>query len=327
MQIESARELKALCFRQYVAPMMATPRALGLRSRALSTVDPTRRSVALGIARKNGRQFQLAVRVQSRSVQGSQYVEGIIKEAKGEADVRYVGEIVKRAPWNQIRQRPLLIGTSIGHYLVTAGTLGCFVKTRADGTVRILSNNHVLANENSATTGDAILQPGSYDGGATASDTAGQLDQFVTLDTTAANSVDAATATVGAGIQYDKTTLNHLGTLAGVGGSPVDGDVVSKTGRTTDLTHGRVTAFEMDNVIVGYDLGNLRFDNQIEIEGAADASFSQGGDSGSVIVNTKLEAVGLLFAGADQGGTNGKGLTYANPIARVFDALAVDLLY
>jgi len=28
--------------------------------------------------------------------------------------------------------------------------------------------------------------------------------------------------------------------------------------------------FELDNVVVGYDIGNLRFDNQIEIEGADD---------------------------------------------------------
>jgi hypothetical protein len=36
--------------------------------------------------------------------------------------------------------------------------------------------------------------------------------------------------------------------------------------RTTELTRGRATAFELDNVVVGYDLGNFRFDNQIEIE-------------------------------------------------------------
>ena len=43
---------------------------------------------------------------------------------------------------------------------------------------------------------------------------------------------------------------------------------MSKVGRTTGKTLGRVTAFELDNVVVGYDIGNLRFDNQIEIEGA-----------------------------------------------------------
>jgi hypothetical protein len=91
--------------------------------------------------------------------------------------------------------------------------------------------------------------------------------------------------------------------------------------------HGRVTAFELDNVVVGYDIGELRFDDQIEIEGEGDAPFSQGGDSGSLIVDAERRAVALLFAGGDQGGSNGKGLTYANPLAAVFGALKIGLLY
>ena len=34
-----------------------------------------------------------------------------------------------------------------------------------------------------------------------------------------------------------------------------------------------------------------------------------------------------LFAGGDQGGTNGKDLTYANPLRTVLDALKVDLAF
>ena len=104
------------------------------------------------------------------------------------------------------------------------------------------------------------------------------------------------------------------------------GDEVSKVGRTTEVTHGRVTAFELDNIVVAYDLGNLRLDNQIEIEGSGTGPFSQGGDSGSLIVDADCQAVALLFAGGDQGGTNGQGLTFANPIRAVFDALKIDLL-
>lgn len=40
-----------------------------------------------------------------------------------------------------------------------------------------------------------------------------------------------------------------------------------------------------------------------------------------------LRAVGLLFSGSDQGGTDGRGLTFANPIRPVLDALNVELLY
>lgn len=42
-------------------------------------------------------------------------------------------------------------------------------------------------------------------------------------------------------------------------------------------------------------------------------------------MNEDLQAIGLLFAGGDEGGSNGKGLTFANPIEAVVDALRVDL--
>jgi hypothetical protein len=75
-------------------------------------------------------------------------------------------------------------------------------------------------------------------------------------------------------------------------------------------------------VVVGYDSGNLRFDNQIEVESASDVPFSEGGDSGSLIVTADDHlAAGLLFAGSDQGGQGDLGLTYANPIAAVTEAL------
>jgi hypothetical protein len=202
------------------------------------------------------------------------------------------------------------------------------VKKRKGGAVRILSNNHVLADENAGKKGDAIIQPGAFDGGSRANDTIGRLDKFVRLKKDGINFADAAMGSVEKAIQYDYKTLKGVGTLNGVATSMLDaGNDVSKVGRTTDATRGRVTAIELDNVVVGYDSGNLRFDNQIEIEGAGDSPFSQGGDSGSLIVNAQGEAVALLFAGGDQGGSNGKGLTYGNPIQAVFDLLGVDLLY
>ena len=61
------------------------------------------------------------------------------------------------------RFRPAPGGISVGHKDISAGTLGCWVKR--DGEWMILSNNHVLANVNEASIGDAILQPGAHDGG------------------------------------------------------------------------------------------------------------------------------------------------------------------
>ena len=44
-----------------------------------------------------------------------------------------------------------------------------------------------------------------------------------------------------------------------------------------------------------------------------------------MIVDDQLRAIGLLFAGGNVGGSNGQGLTFANPIGAVLDALKVDL--
>jgi hypothetical protein len=220
----------------------------------------------------------------------------------------------------------LIVGCSIGHFRITAGTLGCFVTTKS-GERRILSNNHVLADENLGKKGDAVIQQGRIDGGKRPKDVIGALDKFIRLNKASANLVDAATATIRAAIDIEAANLAGLGKIKGVSGVALsEGMKVHKVGRTTATTAGKVTAFELDHVVVAYDLGNLSFDNQIEIEGEGNDSFSMGGDSGSLIVDEDLAALALLFAGGDVGGTNGKGLTYGNPIGEVLARLGVELL-
>ena len=230
-------------------------------------------------------------------------------------------------PWQQGRTRPLLIGASIGHYRITAGTLGGFVVLRRGGQVRALSNNHVLADEDRGRKGDAILQPGAYDGGLPTKDRVGSLAQAVKLKPRGVNRVDAALCTVDGAVGYDPRTLRDVGTLRGLSQTPIEETLsVEKLGRTTGHTRGRVTAFELDNVVVAYDTGNLRFDDQIEVEGV-DTAFSQGGDSGSLVFTADGRgALGLLFAGSDQGGSGGTGLTYVNALARVLSQLKADIL-
>jgi hypothetical protein len=232
--------------------------------------------------------------------------------------------------WHRNRLRPLLIGASVGHVMVTAGTLGAFV--RRAGRAGILSNNHVLANEDHAKAGDAILQPGRYDAGRNPADRVGSLKWWVRLKVKTANRVDAAVAILSDDIEYDTTRLRALvngedRALSGLGPEVVDtGTTVHKVGRTTGPTTGRVTAFDVDNLVIRYDAGNLRFDGQVEIEGAGKQTFSDGGDSGSMIVDDDFAAVALLFAGSDSGGENGQGLTYANPIHLALKGLKAELM-
>jgi type IV secretory pathway TrbD component len=80
------------------------------------------------------------------------------------------------------RFRPTIpSGVSMGHFKITAGTLGTIVTDRATGQKLILSNNHVLANSNDAALGDAILQPGPTDGGQNPGDRVATLERFVRL--------------------------------------------------------------------------------------------------------------------------------------------------
>ena len=62
-------------------------------------------------------------------------------------------------------------------------------------------------------------------------------------------------------------------------------------------------------------------------EGAGARAFSDSGDSGSLIVDEDIHAAALLFAGGDHGGSNGKGLTYGNPIDVVLSRLRVKLAF
>ena len=277
-----------------------------------------RRNPAIGIQGKRG-QYRLAVRIQESVPGMDEVVHKIRTTSRTEVDVRIVGELFKQKPWHQKKNRPLRVGGSIGHVKITAGTLGCFVSR--GGEDLILSNNHVLANENDARKGDKIIQPGDADGGKNPRDVVGLLDRFVKLKKTK-NLVDAATASLIDDMEYYYNWLERLGEIRGVRTDmPDEGETVYKVGRTTGLTKGRVSAFGIDSLDIGYDMGVIMFDEQFEIEPTENKPFSLGGDSGSLIVDSRRRALGLLFAGNDV------NATYANPIGTVLDKLKVDLVF
>lgn len=220
------------------------------------------------------------------------------------------------------RARPLRPGVSIAHHDVTAGTLGAFVEV--GGVLHALSNHHVLVGSPGARVGDAILQPGPADGGRNPADRVGTLAAWVPLETGTTAAVDAAVALLDDQDVDPTYPVGRVTTTA----RALGGEAVGKIGRTTSVTTGRVTAIELDDVVVGYgdELGDLRFDDQIEIEGTGRAPFSRGGDSGSLVYREDGVAIGLLFAGSETGGENGRGLTYVNPIDAVLGALDATLL-
>lgn len=143
--------------------------------------------IALGVARgEAANDYRLAVRIQHRDFLSGSRIEAIVEAAKGEADVQYVGLLSKQTsgvtPQYRRRVRPIQPGFSVGHHAITAGTLGAIVRIRKDSRPRILSNNHVLADENRGDIGDSILQPGTFDGGKARTHRVAELEDFVRLD-------------------------------------------------------------------------------------------------------------------------------------------------
>lgn len=246
------------------------------------------------------------------------------------------------------RYRPAPGGVSIGHYQITAGTLGCVVRDRTTGDRLILSNNHVLADINAGRAGDPILQPGSYDGGVEGKDMIAVLERFIPLrfkeapstcgianlmqgmvnvfarlirsthrirtyrvNPSAVNQVDAALARP----LDDAMILDEILDIGVVGGitPPRLGMNVRKSGRSSGFTTGQIRVLDA-SLQVEYDSHIADFEGQI-VTGA----MSQPGDSGALLVTGEgLLAVGLLFAGSQQA-------TVFNPIQPVLEALGVVL--
>lgn len=196
--------------------------------------------------------------------------------------------------------RPLVGGISISGSKPGegTGTLGYFVER--DGKRCLLSCAHVL--KASVT---HVIQPGRVDGGKDPDDLVAELATSI-LDPDAG--VDAAVAVLGA---KSKLELNELGTVTGTATVAKD-DIVRKSGRSSGLSTGKV-----DQPSVTVKFGDGTFRHQIAIVGTP-KPFSVGGDSGSLVVDKDLKAVGLLKGGGDD-------MSYANPIAAVLTKLGATL--
>lgn len=249
---------------------------------------------------------------------------------------RYAGGLLDRLPTDEADvvagcdYRPrytLSAGGSCGHYAITAGTLGGFVED-AEG-YYILSNNHVLANSDGAAFGDPILQPGPDDIRRRYR-IIGRLNRWMPLT---ASVVDAAAAHISPDIEWFRPW--HYTGIGEMKKVPVRDRYLTRTvvkrGRTTKLTKGRVTAFELDGIRINYGTARkprwVEFDDQLEFVGHPDprVPFSQPGDSGSFILDTKSrKAYGLLYGG----GPDGQGIdrTLGHFMPEVLNSLGVWLV-
>jgi len=248
--------------------------------------------------------------------------------------------------------RPARPGSSIGHHKISAGTFGAVVRDVKTGEPLILSNNHILANgsdgkDGRSRIGDPILQPGPYDGG-TEGDRIADLLRFWPL----VRKVKPADCPVATGAAKVGSKLVHIirpnydirfvkrnqddNIIDAALARPVSRDIISpdimeigiprgtavpdvnlkvmKSGRSSGLTSGGITAIDVTLEVELDDAGDVGyFSEQVVCD-----MISRGGDSGSLVVDDQMRAVGLLFAGSDK-------YTIFNQLNNVFSRLGVEL--
>jgi hypothetical protein len=229
-----------------------------------------------------------------------------------------------------------------------SGTLGALVED-TNKRKYLLSNNHVLAKSDQASVGDTIIQPGLIDNNCSPMGEGGglqpvaQLTGWLPLSSKQTNA-DAAIA------QVSSRSVDLSGSILELGSRQADGTLaaappgisstngkgeaatldlkVAKSGRTTGLTCGGISAVDLD-VTVDYYLDcaetqhylTKTFKHQLGLSGN---QFSDAGDSGALVVDTaNAEPVGLYFAG----GTDLAGVSQgvANPAPEVLSELGVQL--
>lgn len=314
--------------------------------------------VGVGFKETGGKRtadLSLSVLVQEKvDLQSLSKKEIIPKAVDGiPTDVIRVGKVVAYQSPRE-RRRPAPPGVSIGHYAITAGTFGAVVRDATTNEMLLLSNNHVFANSNDASQGDAIIQPGAADGGRAPQDRIADLLRFVPIqykDGGGGGGDDGGSQCPIA--RFIASLLNSFAKASGsqtrmvpVAAAPVnlvDAAVakpwqdsaisdetlqIGKISGTVEATIGM--AVKKSGRTTGLTQGNITvLDATIEVGYGGNRTamyehqllsndMSDPGDSGSLLVDNENHAVGLLFAGSDE-------VTVFNPIDAVLTALNIRL--
>jgi len=203
------------------------------------------------------------------------------------------------------------------------GTLGALIEI--DGEAHILSSYHVLAadlvpggNGVVAEIGDPVVHPALTDSECALIGYRDVASLSGLANPLYGTNLDAATAKILSGEVDPSGEILGIGLISNLTASADIGQEVKKSGRTTGLTYGSVVFIDAtvsvayDDECAGFEIGTGVFDGQILV-GNPGGSFLEAGDSGSLLVEDKLDrprAIGLLFAGS-------QSYAVANPIGEV----------
>lgn len=224
----------------------------------------------------------------------------------------------------------------------SAGTMGALVRDKQDKLMG-LTNNHVTALCSHTLVGTPILAPGVLDVGPYTMapitlgfhvkalemkiGTVGNLDIQSNLDAAVFELPNESLVSSMQGNAFDTPSET---------GSPVEGMRVSKVGRTTGHTEGRIVSRELRPVSIKYSVAGhgfsafILFGNVYSVHGST-GPFSAAGDSGSLVVEidakgTPIRAVGLLFADGSDSSAPGDMRTFILPLEPILEGLEVKLV-
>jgi hypothetical protein len=214
-------------------------------------------------------------------------------------DIVSVGEVSPMA--FTTRCRPMHVGASISHNRVQSGTLAAFATCMGanDDSVYALSCNHVLAEFNSLSVGDAVVQPGVTDKGK-AKDKIGELAALIPLaysDEEYLNYADAALAKI---TEPDclPDGINALPTVA-INRDLRKNSRVHMIGRTSGRSVGQTI-----DISARLRLRYPRGPRSTSLVGFTDVvvctPFTKRGDSGALVMDNNNRAVGLIMAGSNR---------------------------
>ena len=236
------------------------------------------------------------------------------------------------------KYRPMPGGVSGSHPDVTSGTINPFKPSEI---MYLISNKHVTAPDG-ADLGDQTWQPGSFYGGGPA-DTVGHIIDIVPVhyagdsdclimraiikglnflarglgsSSTIPNAISTPMNKVDVALSKPIDEKDILEEILGIGkpagfnfNEVTIGAAVKKSGATSEVTHGTILG-SGGVATVNYGDKVAVFTDQIFTTAIASP-----GDSGSLVLNSENEIIGLLFAGSDT-------LTIVNKISNVLAALA-----
>lgn len=231
--------------------------------------------------------------------------------------------------------RPIPMGVSGGNSkdfaypYCCSGTLGALVQD-SFGTMYMLSNKHVFAGDQAASENDPdvaepgqeINQPGLID--VNCDDIPADYVGYLTTWCEDNLNIDCSIAEIIPGTVDPSGTIYEIGVISAATMDAYVGLEVKKSGRTSGLTRGTVSAINGAFNVGGSDecggeATTEYFTGQIVVSGR---KFLLGGDSGSLLVedvSTDPRAVGLLFAGSNTTGI-------ANPIDDVLVYFGVNMV-